>query len=299
MDKNTICPEIHYEETTAGIRITAYDGMEDQVYLPDEIDGQMVTSIAPYAFAENHLSEIRLPQGVTDVGKYAFYRCKNLKKMTLSDGILEIGGGALTGCRIEEVEIHHHRGKQSALKSILDEIRFAIHARLYYDDKNGTIQIADLLFPEHYEEAVENTPARILYTSHHGAGGYYRQCFYDRQLDYKKYDETFLRTVTEDSVITAVCLAMGRLRFPYDLSQKAKEIYESYVKEHLSEAVCYYVEEEKQDALAFFSERQFWTKEAMDAGIDRAGVLGKTEILSVLMDKRQKFFPKKKKSFEL
>ena len=123
----------------------------------------------------------------------------------------------------------------SALKSILDEIRFAIHARLYYDREDGMTETADLLFPEHYEEAVENTPARILYTSHHGAGGYYRQCFYDRKLD----------------------------------------------------------------TLVYFKNHGYWTGESLEAGIDCAVRLGKTEILSVLMDEKYHSFPKKKKTFEL
>lgn len=75
---------------------------------------------------------------------------------------------------------------------------------------------------EHYEEAVENTPARILETHHHGAGGYYRQCFYNRELDYKKYDEMFYHTVAEDTEETAVELALDRLRFPEELSEKNK-----------------------------------------------------------------------------
>ena len=70
---------------------------------------------------------------------------------------------------------------------------------------------------EAVEEAVENTPARILETHHHGAGGYYRQCFYNRELDYKKYDEMFYHTVAEDTEETAVELALNRLRFPEKL----------------------------------------------------------------------------------
>lgn len=39
--------------------------------------------------------------------------------------------------------------------------------RIYLHAPEGG-QEAKLLFPEHYEEAVENTPARILETHHHG-----------------------------------------------------------------------------------------------------------------------------------
>ena len=70
------------------------------------------------------VTEIRLPRGVREIGRYAFYRCRNLRKLVLSDALREIGGGALTGCRIREVEIHFANGEQSALPSILDEMRY-------------------------------------------------------------------------------------------------------------------------------------------------------------------------------
>jgi len=137
-----ICPEIHYRKTEKGIVITGCYGTDGQVVLPDEIDGMTVKGIADYAFAGNRkeegeplvwkagdmfrgeggarigggmVTEIRLPAQVTEIGRYAFYRCKNLKKLALTDSLLEIGGGAFTGCRLEEVEIHFQRGERSWL----------------------------------------------------------------------------------------------------------------------------------------------------------------------------------------
>lgn len=323
MEKN--CPEIHYRKIKDGLMITSCYGSDGRVFLPDEIEGIPVTAIAPYAFSESsensddriwknkdflkggerkrlmsdYILEIRLPKGIREIGRYAFYRCRNLEKLILSDEIMEIGGGALNGCSLKEVEIHFHKGEQSALKSILDEIRFAIHARLYYDKEDGMVEIADVLFPEHYEEAVENTPARILYTSHHGAGGYYRQCFFDRKLDYKKYDEVFSRALAEESEETIIRLSMGRLLHPFRLSAQAAEIYKNYVKEHFLTALSFYIGTENWEAIRFFNCHGYWTKETLEEGIDCAARLGKTEILSVLMDEKHKYFPKKKKTFDL
>ena len=320
-----ICPELHYRKTDKGIMITACFGYDGEVFLPDEIDGVPITAIAPYAFAENEVSEedevwindealllsprehltaskitmITLPDGIREIGRYAFYRCRNLKKLVLSDGILEIGGGALNGCRIEEVEIYCRRGKRSALKSVLDEIRFEIHAVLHYVMEDGSIETADVLFPEHYEEAVENTPARILYTSHHGAGGYYRQCFYNRELDYKKYDELFFRAVAEGEEETNIRLAAGRLRHPFQLTKKAEKQYERYIREHLNRALLFLVENEDKDMLHFFSERAFFSEEALEKGIDYAALSKKTEILGILMEEKRKLYPKKRKTFDL
>ena len=131
-DQGQICPEIHYQKTEKGILITGCYGMDGGVALPDEIEGIRVNGIGDYTFAENQqeeeslvlktgqgfsksesvriggsmVTEIRLPSQVTEIGRYAFYRCRNLKKLVLTDSLLEIGGGAFTGCNLSEVELH-------------------------------------------------------------------------------------------------------------------------------------------------------------------------------------------------
>jgi len=316
-----LCPEIHYRKSEKGLVLTGCYGVDGKIVLPDEIDGTAIVEIAPYAFSDGkesaddcvylsedalflkdrrrlktgEVTEIRLPFGIKEIGKYAFYRCRNLEKLILSDEILEIGGGALTGCRgIREVEIHFQKGECSALKSILDEVRFQVHARLYIGDK-----VADILFPEHYEEAVEDTPAKQLFTRYHGAGGDYRQCFYNRELDYKKYDELLYRAVAEDTVETVGKMALGRLRFPYKLSEEAKKKYENYLREHIKEVLLFLIEDDDMENIRFLIKDKNTSMEAYDEAIECASKQGKTEILSFLMDEKRKAFPKKKKTFDL
>ena len=321
MAEKNLCPEIHYRKSEKGLTLTGCYGVSGQVILPDEIEGVPIVEIAPYAFSESKedendlvflsedafvldnrrriktidVEEVRLPFAVREIGKYAFYRCRNLKKLILSDEILEIGGGALTGCRgIQEVEIYFTKGECSALKSILDEVRFQVHARLYMGDN-----VADILFPEHYEEAVEDTPAKQLFTRYHGAGGDYRQCFYNRELDYKKYDELLYRAVAEDTVETVSRMAFGRLMYPYKLSEEAKKKYEAYLKKNLTEIMVILTEKEEMDKIRFLTEARIKDEEAFLAAIECATKSGKTEILSFLMDEKRKAFPKKKKTFDL
>lgn len=288
--------EIEYVESEKGLVLTSYKGLNEQVMLPDDIDGIPIVEIGSYAFANRpDITEIRIPFGVCEIGKYAFYRCRNLRRLILSNEILEIGGGALTGCRgIQEVDIYLKKGEQTALKSILDEVRFQVHARLYMGE-----HIADILFPEHYEEAVEDTPAKQLFTRYHGAGGDYRQCFYNRELDYKKYDEVLYRAVAEDTVETVVRMAMGRLKYPYKLSAQARNTYETYIGNHLIETYLLYVEEDNVEMLRFLVDNKYVSEEALLLGIERAGNERKTEILSFLMDEKRMLYPKKKKTFDL
>lgn len=84
-------------------------------------------------------------------------------------------------------------GEKSCVKEILGELWQRIDVTFYrnyvktVDRQDANLQnidpqivnrqstdreteIVKLVFPEHYEEAVENTPARILFTQHHGTG---------------------------------------------------------------------------------------------------------------------------------
>ena len=333
-ERRQICPEIHYRKAKDGVVITGCYGTEGKVILPDEIDGMEVKGIGDYAFAKDRgeegealvytdtrhgvchspftgsikgrigggmVEEVHLPARVTEIGRYAFYRCKNLKKLTLADSLLEIGGGAFTGCRLSEVEIHFQEGEQSCLKSILDEIRFEVRVKLRYSSSGSAVkeQEARLLFPEHHEEAVENTPARILFTQHHGAGGYYRQCFYDRKLDFKKYDELFFHTVAQEKPEIAAELALDRLRCPFRLAEGAQEAYGTYVREHLEDAADFLIGHEDVEGIRFLSSKGYWTEAALGYAVDAASKRKETEILSVLMDEKHRRYPARKKKFEL
>ena len=146
---------------------------------------------------------------------------------------------------------------------------------------------------------MENTPARILYTQHHGAGGYYRQCFYDRKLDYKKYDELLYRMEAEEQPDVAAKLALDRLRYPYALTQEARESYLDYVKRHIVEAADDLTEREDVDGLRFLAREGLFTENALEDAIEKAAKEKRTEVLSFLMDEKHKKFPRGRKKFEL
>ena len=59
-----------------------------------------VKEIAPYAFA-NHkkLKKVKIAEGITKIGKKAFYHCTALKKVTLPDSLVTIGDSAFEGDR--------------------------------------------------------------------------------------------------------------------------------------------------------------------------------------------------------
>ena len=202
-------------------------------------------------------------------------------------------------CRPGQVEIHLRRGEASALKSIVEEVRFAIRATLHYHQEDGRVETAQVLFPEHYEEAVENTPARILYTSHHGSGGYYRQCFYERKLDFAKYDARLPWAVADETPETVAELALKRLRFPVGLSDRARESYEGFLRDEGAAAARFLIGEEDTEGIKFLLKRELLDGPALEAGIQAALDSGKTALVSLLMEERGRRFPRKQKTFEL
>lgn len=291
---------IHYIlQDSSHMQVAGSEEMEGDIVIPEEIEGHPVTSIAPYAFSAKKISGLCFPRFLEKAGKYVFYRCFSLKKLCFSDAFMDIGAGAFTGCRLQEIEIDFYRGEQSCLKFIADEIRYALRITMRYHRADGHMDVAKVVFPEHYEEAVENTPARIVETHYHGAGGYYRQCFYNKELNYKEYDSLFPFALAQEEEEILVDIAAYRLRFPFRLGQKARETYMEYLAEHMEAAGQQYVLSEDMDMLRFFGREKLWEEEAMNQAIERASVEKKMEALSLLMDQKRILFPRKRKTFDL
>ena len=156
-----------------------------------------------------------------------------------------------------------------------------------------------MVFPGHYEEAVENTPARILYTQHHGSGNNYRQCFLAKELDYEKYDELFSMAVVMEKLPVLIDLCFGRLLFPIRLSTRGETAYLGYIRSHLEEIVPYLIKNEQTERIRLISREKLWTSEGLDMAIECASDKQKSEILSLLMNERQQMQPVRKKKFVL
>ena len=133
--------------------------------------------------------------------------------------------------------------RRSCVPEILGDLWQRIDVA-FYEAEDGrrsgrTDPAAYLVFPEHYEEAVENTPARILFTQHHGSGNNYRQCFYGKEIDYRKYDDLFSVAKAQDEAGVLSDLIFGRLMYPAGLTEYAEKMYETYIREHGAKTAAY------------------------------------------------------------
>ena len=298
--------KIHYRIRKDQIEIVRCFGADPQIVLPEQIGGLAVTQTAAYAFSDRKGTEeedvlvfeteehrmfrdeeillageavesVAFPDTMQKIGRYVFYGCRNLKELSFSDQMEDIGSGAFTGCRsLNRLEVNLTKGDRTCVKEILR-----------------------LVFPEHYEEAVENTPARILFTEHHGSGNNYRQCFYNKETDFRKYDSLFFLAKAQDKTGVLTDLVFSRLMYPAELTKDAEAEYESYVREHQAEVLQYLTDTENMAVLREIARRDLWEKDALGGAVDHAARTGHREVLSFLMEEKHRRFPEKRKKYEL
>jgi hypothetical protein len=119
-ESSTTEPPIHnvdYRYTVLAdgtAEITGYTGTETELEIPSNLDGYKITSIGNQVFAryDTYLDEdeipsigivieiisITIPDGVTSIGKSAFYHCDNLTSITIPDSVTLIGEWAFGHC---------------------------------------------------------------------------------------------------------------------------------------------------------------------------------------------------------
>lgn len=88
-----------YEITDGEATITGCaQGVNDEIIIPDSIDGYPVTAIGDSAFFNyRDVSVIVLPKSVTKIGDYAFCNTE-LTDVTIPDSVISIGDGAFQYC---------------------------------------------------------------------------------------------------------------------------------------------------------------------------------------------------------
>jgi len=98
--------EYNYSIYLKGINISKYIGSAISVKIPVEIDGKPVVSIGSGAFHESNIINCFIPDSVTDISSSAFYDCKKLKNIRLSNSIKKIYQYTFFGCNeLENITI--------------------------------------------------------------------------------------------------------------------------------------------------------------------------------------------------
>lgn len=255
------------------------------------------------ALCGERLEELELPGSLVRVGRYCFYNCDHLRHLTFTGHLTDWGSGVFTGCHhIREIGLLTDESGTSTLKEMLDEVHEALHLRW----SNASGSEAELMYPEFYEEGVENTPARILETHVHGSGMRYRNCFSGRKIDFIQYDRLFPYAVVQEPEELLVRLVCGRLRFPYALGGQAREQYEAYLLGNPQLFAGYFTGHRDMDGIRWYCEgpgagHEPEVLQFLDALTEFAGRAGFAEALGYAMEYRHvhEKKPVVKRRFEL
>lgn len=100
-------------ETSPEADFIAFDGVIEEyigpggtVVIPSEIEGEKITEIAAYAFANNSdISEVYIAEGIEVVGYRAFYQCPNLYKIELPYSVYKAGSQAFAHSGLESLTV--------------------------------------------------------------------------------------------------------------------------------------------------------------------------------------------------
>ncbi len=239
------------------IRIDQIENPEAVIYVPEQFEDCPVTELGSYVLAHSAVEEIHLPPYVRKIGAYGFYECEQLKRIYCYSRVLDLGAGLFAGVpSAEYLDITEFPGERSCLKEMLAELRQTLRVQLHQmeavmpeeavafsgnaaEEKKMPVSghtvdemEARLIFPEYYEDSVENTPARIVSIETHGCGHRYRYCFAGRVFQYRGYDELFPHVQVQEKEELVTELALGRLMYPRELSEKFWEHYLDYVRAH-------------------------------------------------------------------
>ena len=242
----------------------------------------MDTRIEDYAYADNReLTEIQIPEGTKQIGKHAFYNCRSLHTLQLPHGGIEIGDGAFKNCRnLSRIILRHGEGDCTCLKDILYDMYHEVTVSIFYDSGSQAV----LLFPAYQYEYIANEPARIFQEVGYGAGYLYQQCFYDAQVDFRRYDDLWSHACVSEDPLTLARILSCRLRFPRKLSDHARTSYMHYLRDHREELLTCYIKEQDMDTLRYFLEQENTDCTLLSLAIRTAQTLESPGILSYLLD---------------
>jgi len=92
--------DYEYEIVGDSITIVKYNGDDEELVIPDTMDGLSVTVIGEGAFKENEtLKSVVISDNVILIDKAAFRKCTELESVQFGESVEEIGEGSFSACQ--------------------------------------------------------------------------------------------------------------------------------------------------------------------------------------------------------
>ncbi len=81
------------------VKVTVYKGTSKNVEIPAAVGGAKVTVIEANLFQNSDIESVKIPASITEIQKYAFAGCQNLKEVVIPEGVKVIGVNAFWNCK--------------------------------------------------------------------------------------------------------------------------------------------------------------------------------------------------------
>lgn len=81
----------HFSGEIAGVTVCGYQGKKEELEIPEEINGRVVSAIDDYAFADDdRITSITFPESLLAIGEGSFCGCAKLESVTFSSSVTEL-----------------------------------------------------------------------------------------------------------------------------------------------------------------------------------------------------------------
>jgi hypothetical protein len=136
------------------VEIHNYFGLDQEVYVPAEIDGKPVVAIGDGCFRNNtNISFVQLPDSIQTIGKLAFGGTRSLVEIQMGSGIEKIGAYAFSGAislkeiyipdKVVKLEPFTFVGCNSLHTITIGASLTSIGSDVYYYDRNSITRLVE------------------------------------------------------------------------------------------------------------------------------------------------------------
>lgn len=317
-----------------GLAITGYSGKTRVLSVPAYLENEggeklPVLEIAAHAFdGREDLEKVELPKTIRALRAFSFFNCKALREFTLWDSVEDYYDGSLRQCLVlSHINVHFEKEENyQIVRDILGDSDRRLQFHLYFSEsslnmntdsvvtssgaatssrekadsyeRNSSVRSStkelSLLFPGYVDKVREDTMARQIHDTIDGCGYSYRQTVGRRRIDLRLYDKLFLRAI-HDTKGAAVYIALGRLRYPAELLDKAREDYLAFLSEEDSFSLSLLISDEEWEWIEFYMGLQLFSEEAIKLALKLLAKYGNTELAARFLEYQEKHFTKEEK----
>ena len=133
------------------VYIMAYTGKEQVVNIPEQIDGKKVSAITEYAFSNDTIEIVNIPNTVTILYWMSFAKCNNLREINIPESVSDIKSVPVVQCpSVEKINVSEKNNYYRSVEGVL--FSKDMSQLIYYpsNKKGDTYKIPDEVkeFPE-------------------------------------------------------------------------------------------------------------------------------------------------------